>query len=44
MNDTVTLSGLARQMVIAQLLDESTALQAQQQATRNQLPLVTYMV
>lgn len=44
MNDTVTLSGLARQMVIAQLLDESTALQAQQQATRNQLPLVTYLV
>ncbi|MBC9252215.1 type IV-A pilus assembly ATPase PilB [Pseudomonas alcaligenes] len=44
MNDTVSLSGLARQMVLAELLDERSAQQAQQQAARNKLSLVTYLV
>ncbi|WP_237046427.1 type IV-A pilus assembly ATPase PilB [Aquipseudomonas alcaligenes] len=44
MNDTVSLSGLARQMVLAELLDERAAQQAQQQAARNKLSLVTYLV
>ncbi|MGE8363072.1 type IV-A pilus assembly ATPase PilB [Pseudomonas sp.] len=44
MNDTPSLSGLARQIVSAQLLDEKSALNAQTQAKRNQLSLVTYMV
>ena len=44
MNDAVSLSGLARQIVAAQLLDEKGAQQAQTQAKRNQLPLVTYLV
>lgn len=44
MNDAVSLSGLARQIVAAQLLDEKSAQQAQNQAKRNQLPLVTYLV
>ncbi|CAD5107953.1 type IV-A pilus assembly ATPase PilB [Zestomonas carbonaria] len=44
MNDSVSLSGLARQIVFAELLDEKTAQQAQQQAARNKLPLVTYLV
>jgi type IV pilus assembly protein PilB len=44
MNDAVSLSGLARQIVAAQLLDEKSARQAQTQAKRNQLPLVTYLV
>lgn len=44
MNDTVSLSGLARQMVLAELLDERAAQQAQLQATRNKLSLVTYVV
>lgn len=43
MND-IALSGLARQVVIAGLLDERAAQQAQQQALRNKLPLVTYLV
>ncbi|MCO7554949.1 type IV-A pilus assembly ATPase PilB [Metapseudomonas otitidis] len=44
MNDTVHLTGLAKQMVIANLLEEKAALQAQQQAVRNKLSLVTYLV
>ncbi len=44
MNDAVSLSGLGRQIVAAQLLDEKSAQQAQMQAKRNQLPLVTYLV
>lgn len=44
MNDTVSLTGLARQMVLAELLDEKTAQQAQSQAQRNKLSLVTYLV
>ncbi|MFI8607156.1 type IV-A pilus assembly ATPase PilB [Pseudomonas sp. NPDC077649] len=41
---TVILSGLARQMVVAELLDEKQAQQAQTQAQRNKVPLVTYVV
>ncbi len=44
MNEAVSLSGLARQIVAAQLLDEKSAQHAQMQAKRNQLPLVTYLV
>ncbi|WP_447589281.1 type IV-A pilus assembly ATPase PilB [Aquipseudomonas campi] len=44
MNDAVSLSGLARQVAQAGLLDEKGAQQAQLQATRNQLPLITYLV
>ncbi|WP_152220498.1 type IV-A pilus assembly ATPase PilB [Pseudomonas sp. SCB32] len=44
MNDQVVLSGLARQLVQSQLLDEKSAQQAQQQAQRNKLSLVTYLV
>ncbi|WP_027897249.1 type IV-A pilus assembly ATPase PilB [Zestomonas thermotolerans] len=44
MNDSISLSGLARQLVAEKLLDEKTALQALQQAQRNKLPLVTYLV
>ncbi|MDH1262322.1 type IV-A pilus assembly ATPase PilB [Pseudomonas sp. GD03944] len=44
MNDAPSLSGLAKQIVNAQLLDEKSALNAQVQAKRNQLSLVTYMV
>lgn len=44
MNDSVSLTGLARQMVLAELLDEKTAQQAQGQAQRNKLSLVTYLV
>lgn len=44
MNETVHLTGLARQMVLAELLDEKAAQQAQQQAMRNKLSLVTYLV
>ncbi|WP_370600745.1 type IV-A pilus assembly ATPase PilB [Pseudomonas nitroreducens] len=44
MNDQVVLSGLARQLVLSQLLDEDSARQAQQQAQRNKLSLVTYLV
>jgi type IV pilus assembly protein PilB len=44
MNDHVTLTGLAKQMVLAELLDEKTAQQAQSQAQRNKLSLVTYLV
>lgn len=44
MNDSVSLTGLARQMVLAELLDEKTAQSAQSQALRNKLSLVTYLV
>ncbi|XQE67845.1 type IV-A pilus assembly ATPase PilB [Pseudomonas sp. P3C3] len=44
MNDAVSLSGLARQVAQAGLLDEKAAQQAQLQAARNQLPLITYLV
>ena len=39
MNESVSLSGLAKQMVLAELLDEKAAQQAQQQAQRNKLSL-----
>lgn len=44
MNDAFSLSGLARQVAQAGLLDEKGAMQAQAQAARNQLPLITYLV
>lgn len=44
MNDSISLSGLAKQMVLAELLDEKAAQQAQLQAQRNKLSLVTYLV
>ncbi|MHB0818987.1 type IV-A pilus assembly ATPase PilB [Stutzerimonas stutzeri] len=44
MNENAPLGGLARQLVQAGQLNEKTALQAQQQAQRNQMPLVTWLV
>ncbi|MAX92332.1 MAG: type IV-A pilus assembly ATPase PilB [Pseudomonas sp.] len=44
MTDNVALSGLAKQMVLTGLLDDKIAQQAQQQASRNKLSLVTYVV
>lgn len=44
MSDSINLTGLARQIVIAELLDEKSAQQAQLQAQRNKLSLVTYIV
>lgn len=38
------LTGLVRQLVAAELLDERTAAQAQAQALRNQIPLISYLV
>lgn len=43
MND-IALTGLAKQLVLANLLDENTAQQAHLQAQRNKLSLVTYLV
>ena len=44
MSESIPLSGLAKQMVLTGLLDDKTAQQAQQQAARNKLSLVTYVV
>ncbi|UUY08521.1 type IV-A pilus assembly ATPase PilB [Pseudomonas sp. J452] len=44
MNDIPALTGLARQLVTAELLDERTAAQAHAQALRNKIPLVSYLV
>jgi len=44
MTDNIALSGLAKQMVLTGLLDDKAAQQAQQQAARNKLSLVTYVV
>ena len=45
MNDSLPiLTGLAKQLVLAELLDERSAQQAQLQAQRNKLSLVTYLV
>ncbi|MDH0688938.1 type IV-A pilus assembly ATPase PilB [Stutzerimonas stutzeri] len=44
MSENISLSGLARQMVLAGVLDERTAQQAQAQALRSRTPLVTYVV
>ena len=44
MNDSPPLSGLAKQLVLAELLEEKAAQQAQNQAQRNKLSLDTYLV
>jgi type IV pilus assembly protein PilB len=44
MNDIVNLTGLAKQLVLAELLDEKSAQQAHAQAQRNKISLVTYLV
>ncbi|WP_039975834.1 type IV-A pilus assembly ATPase PilB [Pseudomonas oryzihabitans] len=44
MNETVMLSGLARQLVDAQLLAEAAAQQAVVRAKQAKVPLVTYLV
>ncbi|KTT37087.1 general secretion pathway protein GspE [Pseudomonas oryzihabitans] len=44
MNETVMLSGLARQLVDAQLLAETAAQQAVVKAKQAKVPLVTYLV
>ncbi|WP_137970917.1 type IV-A pilus assembly ATPase PilB [Pseudomonas sp. F(2018)] len=44
MTTTPPLTGLARQLVLAELIDEATASRAAQQAQRNQIPLVSYLV
>ncbi|WP_394560695.1 type IV-A pilus assembly ATPase PilB [Aquipseudomonas alcaligenes] len=44
MTNTPVLTGLARQLVLAELIDEATASRAAQQAQRNQIPLVSYLV
>ncbi|AFM34519.1 MULTISPECIES: type IV-A pilus assembly ATPase PilB [Stutzerimonas stutzeri subgroup] len=44
MNENAPLGGLARQLVAAGQLEENVAYQAQQQALRNQVPLVTWLV
>jgi type IV pilus assembly protein PilB len=43
MND-IALTGLAKQLVVAELLNEKNAQQAFQQAQRNKIPLVHYLV
>ncbi|SDH85861.1 type IV pilus assembly protein PilB [Pseudomonas flavescens] len=43
MSDNIPLSGLAKQIVLAELLDEKAAQQAQAQAKRNKLSLVHYL-
>jgi type IV pilus assembly protein PilB len=43
MND-IALSGLAKQLVLAELLTAKSAQQAYQQAQRNRMPLVSYLV
>ncbi|WP_276488426.1 type IV-A pilus assembly ATPase PilB [Ectopseudomonas mendocina] len=44
MSDTAQLTGLSRQLVNANLLDERAASQAFAQALRNKIPLVSYLV
>ncbi|MCU1718124.1 type IV-A pilus assembly ATPase PilB [Pseudomonas sp. 5P_3.1_Bac2] len=44
MSEAPQLTGLARQLVNAQLLSESVAAQAHSQALRNKIPLVSYLV
>jgi len=44
MSENISLPGLARQMVLAGVLDERTAQQAQVQALRNKTSFVTYVV
>ncbi|EOZ2978812.1 type IV-A pilus assembly ATPase PilB [Pseudomonas aeruginosa] len=44
MNDSTPLSGLAKQLVLNELLDEKSARQAQVQAARNKQSLVSHLV
>ncbi|KIV70864.1 Type IV fimbrial assembly, ATPase PilB [Pseudomonas sp. FeS53a] len=44
MSENVNLSGLAKQMVSAGIIDEKNAIQALQQCARNKVPLVSYLV
>lgn len=45
MNESIPpLTGLAKQLVFANLMDERSAQQASLQAQRNKLPLITYLV
>ncbi|PTQ67706.1 type IV-A pilus assembly ATPase PilB [Pseudomonas sp. GV071] len=44
MNESPALTGLAKQLVLAELLDEKTARSAHAQAQRNHTSLVTYLV
>jgi type IV pilus assembly protein PilB len=44
MSDNIKLTGLARQLVAAEVLDAKTAMQAQVQALRNQEILVSFLV
>jgi type IV pilus assembly protein PilB len=44
MTDAPVLTGLVRQLVLAEIIDEPTAVKASQQAQRNNIPLVTYLV
>ena len=44
MSDAPNLTGLARQLVNAELLSESAASQAHAKALRNKIPLVSYLV
>ena len=44
MNDSIALTGLARQLVFAELLDAKVAQQAQAEALRNKIPLVSHLV
>ena len=44
MNDSIALTGLARQLVLAELLDAQAAQQAQAEALRNNIPLVSQLV
>ena len=43
MSENIPLSGLAKQVVLAELMDEKAAQQAQLQAKRNKLSLVHYL-
>ena len=43
MNDVVTLTGLAKQLVASELMDEKSAQQAYVQSQRNKVSLVTYL-
>lgn len=43
MSENIPLSGLAKQVVLSELLDEKAAQQAQVQARRNKVSLVTYL-
>lgn len=44
MSESPVLTGLARQLVQAEIIDAQTAGRAVQQAQRNQIPLVSYLV